>query len=706
MENTMQTIYNRIDNSRILQSIRSGLVMMIPILLIGSFSLVLRSLPIAPYQRFITSFLSGAVYSLFTFVHNATFGFLAVYMTIAIAICFMQQEQPSYTFSYGPVFTSLVCFCIFSGLLSDSFTVEALGVNGMFTAIVCSLGASSLYSYLGKRLPRFTRLYTDGYDGEFSSAISTIFPTLLVILAFALVNLLFVLCFKVNGFQTQMVNFIIYVFSRMGRSLVSALCFILLSSILWFFGVHGNDLLDPVSQNIFGPVLDLNPQLLMESRQATEIFSKPFFDVFVFMGGCGTTLCLLLSLALFSRYRSNHNLAKMAALPMVFNINEIMVFGLPIVFNPLLLLPFVITPLVTALISFAAMYAGLVPVPIANVAWTTPIFLGGYLATGSLAGSALQLFNLVVGTLIYRPFILGLDMEKLHNAKLRMENLTQLYQKSEEECHPLELLALHGSLGNISKTLAEEITFHTQKHLPTLFYQPQYDCNGNCIGAEALLRWQNPLYGTLYPPLVIKLADEIGRLNDLEKMIFISVIKDMDQLIHLMGENAKISVNVSGTTVQTTEFEEFLVGLQREYPSKCAHICIEITEQTALQINETQINRLSRIHALGYSLAIDDFSMGSTSIKYLQFNVFDLIKLDGSLSKDVLANSRSRDIVASITALSKNFGIQVLAEYVETEKQRDLLESIGCHLYQGYLYSPAVPLGNLEQSLHSFKNTL
>lgn len=705
MENTIQTIYDRMDNSRILQCIRSGLVMMIPVLLIGSFSLVFRSLPIDPYQDFITSFLSGAVYQLLTFIHNATFGFLAVYMTMAIAICYSQQNLTAYTFSYGPLFTSLVCFCIFSGLLSENFTVDAFGVNGMFTAIVCSLGASSLYCYISKRLPRFAHLYTDGADSEFSSAITTIVPSLSVILAFALINLFFVHYFSVSGFQFLVVDMINQIFSNMGRSPVSAMLFILISSILWFFGIHGSDVLDPVSQHIFQPALDVNLQLLQNGQPATEIFSKPFFDVFAFMGGCGTTLCLLLAIVLFGKNRSNHSLARLAALPMLFNINEIMVFGLPIVFNLLLLLPFLLTPLVMALTSGLAMYFGLVPYPIANVEWTTPVFLGGYMATGSLSGAALQLFNLVVGTLIYRPFIKMLDAKKLSNAKMGIENLTKLYQKSEEEGRPLELMTLRGFLSNIPKALAEDITQRLQKQGPVLFYQPQYDNENTCIGAEALLRWQNPLYGTLYPPMVIKLAEETGQLLHLEKEIFKAVTKDMGLLLSLIGKNATVSVNVSGITIQTDEFEAFLSELQKEHPEACRHICIEITEQAALQINDTQISRLTRIHDMGYSLAIDDFSMGSTSIKYLQSNVFDLIKLDGSLSRDVINNTRSRDIVASIAALSKNFGIQVLAEYVETKDQQKLLESIGCCLYQGYLYSPAVPIQKLKETLRPHVET-
>ena len=211
-----------------------------------------------------------------------------------------------------------------------------------------------------------------------------------------------------------------------------------------------------------------------------------------------------------------------------------------------------------------------------------------------------------------------------------------------------------------------------------------------------MLRWEHPEYGMIYPPLVVKLAEESGILRQLEEGVFNAVIQDMPQLLSMLGKETKISVNVTGTTIQTEAFENFLRELKQKYPDYCSRICVEITEQVTLNLDDVLVERLTRIHDMGYSLAIDDFSMGSTSIKYLQTNVFDLVKLDGGLSKDVLKNPRSRDIIASIASLTNNFGIQVLAEYVETEEQKKVLENAGCCLYQGYLYSPAVPVEKFE----------
>ena len=701
----MEKIYDIFGKSKLLQCIRNGLVMLIPILLIGSFTVVLRSLPISVYQTFIHDFAGGAIYNVFTFINNATLGVLAVYLTFSVSVCYSREYQLSKNFTYGPAITSLMCFFIFSGVLQEEFSISAFGAQGVFTAVVSALGASSLYCFLEKKMMKRFHLYADGADEEFIRAIKMVFPMILVAMFFAIINLVFVEFFHVTGFQMFFSQTLNQLFNNMGRSLGTMLLFIVLSNFMWFFGIHGNDVLEPVSQHIFVPAIEINQQLIASGAQATEIFSKTFYDAFALMGGSGNTISLFLALLLFSKRRNNRRLARYAAIPMLFNVNEILVFGLPIVFNPILLIPFVMTPIVLVLISTFAIQCGFVPIPATTVEWTTPVILGGYLATGSISGSILQIINIIIGVLIYCPFVKMYDGEKSRDAKKRMDKLVNELRQSEADDEPVELLSLKSSSGEVAKAIVEDLQYRLNKETPRLFYQPQFDHDGNCIGAEALLRWAHPNYGMIFPPLLVKLATEAGVLRALEEGVFRAVIKDMGKIIENQSEDAKISVNVTGITIQTEAFEKFLKELSEEYPQYIKRICIEVTEQTALKFDEELIKRLTRIHDMGFSLAIDDFSMGSTSIKYLQTSVFDIVKLDGALSRDVLVNPRSREIIASITGLTKNFGIRVLAEFVETEEQRKALEEIGCYLYQGYLYSPAVSVEEFEKSSKLGKNS-
>ena len=121
------------------------------------------------------------------------------------------------------------------------------------------------------------------------------------------------------------------------------------------------------------------------------------------------------------------------------------------------------------------------------------------------------------------------------------------------------------------------------------------------------------------------------------------------------------------------------------------NICIEVTEKMTLNFDKDLEDKIERIKKLGFSLAIDDFSMGYTSIKYLKSSIFDMVKLDGSLVQGMSDNPRCENIIESITNLGQSLDFDVLAEFVETQEQFDRLKSIGCFKYQGYLFSPAVP---------------
>ena len=117
-----------------------------------------------------------------------------------------------------------------------------------------------------------------------------------------------------------------------------------------------------------------------------------------------------------------------------------------------------------------------------------------------------------------------------------------------------------------------------------------------------------------------------------------------------------------------------------------------MTEQDMLSNTDNVIKKLEHLKHVGHTLLIDDFGMGHTSLVYLQSNYFDVVKLDGSLVKNLLENSTDQKIVSSVIDLGKKLGVKVIAEFVETEEQRDKLKELGCFWYQGYLYSKPIEL--------------
>lgn len=700
IQQKLQMLYRKMDNSWLLRCIRNSLVMLIPILLVSSFSIVFQYFPFEPYQKFITEFGDGMLVTIFNTVYCVTGGMASLYMTVALAMSYSRQRGGDDKNNFGMMFTAVACFALLSGVADGAdFDVNTLGATGMFTAVVCGLGASIMYDYIAKRIRHRRRSFADGADEMFQATLISLTPMASVIAIFVVFYIFMTQTLHFASFTEMFSTFAHGLFSHMGRSLGTSILYEIVLNTLWFFGIHGGDVMEYVTENLFNSAMGVNADLIAQGLPATDIYNGSFLNVFVAMGGAGTIWCLLLAILIFSKRRNNRKLAKLAVIPSIFNISEMLMFGLPVAFNPIFFIPFVLTPVVTAITSAFAMSTGLVPVPMYTVSWTTPVIMGGYLATGSIAGAILQIVNLAIGVLIYAPFVKVYDEIGMQDSERKMNNLIAVLQKSEVEKKPVELLELRNESGVMAKVLSEELQYNLSHGLPTMYYQPQYDKAGNCIGVEALLRWIHPTYGMVYPPLVIRLAEESGKLLILEEKIFHAVIRDAKQLFEILTPDAKISINVTGETIQLDEFSDFLEQMQKTYPEYCSRFMLEITEQAAIQLDDKLIAKLMKIREMGYRLAIDDFSMGNTSIKYLQTNIFNVIKLDGSISKSVLDNERSYSIVESITKLASDFDIDVIAEFVENEKQRDILKQADCNWYQGELYGLAVPLDKLAERI-------
>lgn len=696
----MKTIWRKIEASAFVKMIRDGLRMLIPVLTVGSFALILRSLPIDAYQVFINKFASGSLYNVFSIVYNATFGMLSVYMVISLSYCATRfGRDPSGTV-IGAISSGLTAFFISVGFLTPSFEINALSPVGMFTAIICGIVAPQLYLFFSRRIPA-VRLFSDGSEPTFNNAIKSLLPLTIVAVFFALINYAIDELFQVNNSFELLSIATNHLFRITGRGFVSGLLYILLSSVMWFFGIHGSDVLESVNITIFEPAIAINAAHVFQGLAPTEIFTKTFFDVFVLMGGCGSALSLLIAILLFSRRRSSRSVARMAAFPMLFNINELMIFGLPVAYNIVLLIPFIAVPITMFLISSAAMVFGLVPLTIHEVAWTTPVILGGYQATGSLAGSVLQLVNLSIGVLIYMPFVKRYDKMRETEAKAHIDELVALHKENEALNRNVRLTDEKGSNGDVAKQLVNDLKSALARKELFLMYQPQSDPAGTCVGAEALLRWKHPVFGLIYPPLVIELAEESGILEEVERNVFLIAKSDMEK----SGFDRHISVNVTSESLKSKGFIDFLLTTFPVARAGKAPICVEITEQRALLTNASVMETLCLLREKGFRLSIDDFSMGFTSLKYLQDGKFDEVKLDGSLVQSVTDSQRTRDIIASIVYLASSLKFSVVAEFVETRVQQKQLQQLGCLTYQGYLFSKPLPIEELTTAriMHGFE---
>lgn len=208
----------------------------------------------------------------------------------------------------------------------------------------------------------------------------------------------------------------------LGDTLIGTLVSIILLSLFWFVGIHGGNVVNTAMQPIWLMQTDANRVLNqagnLDLAHDGHIVTQPFIDNFVYMGGGGATIGLVLCIGyLVWRKRAskqNKVLAPLTIVPGLFNINEPTMFGLPVVMNLLLIIPFMIAPMVNAITTYFAMNLGLVPLCNGTVIpWTMPPIISGFLATGSIAGSILQVINIILDILIYLPFIAALNKRQL-----------------------------------------------------------------------------------------------------------------------------------------------------------------------------------------------------------------------------------------------------------------------------------------------------
>ncbi|MGL5625871.1 PTS transporter subunit EIIC, partial [Cetobacterium sp.] len=193
-------------------------------------------------------------------------------------------------------------------------------------------------------------------------------------------------------------------------TLLGGIVYVLINSIFWTFGIHGGSIAGVVFGAMFTVIRDANRLAFQNGEAIPHIISEQFFTIYVFLGGSGATIALVIGYILFSKAKQFKEIGKLSIGASLFNINEPVIFGSPIVLNPILMIPFIFSPIILTLISYFAISSGLVAPAVLPVPWTMPIILSGFISSGGhISSSLLQVFNLGLGILIYLPFIKVLD---------------------------------------------------------------------------------------------------------------------------------------------------------------------------------------------------------------------------------------------------------------------------------------------------------
>ncbi|WP_413161062.1 EAL domain-containing protein [Capilliphycus salinus ALCB114379] len=237
-----------------------------------------------------------------------------------------------------------------------------------------------------------------------------------------------------------------------------------------------------------------------------------------------------------------------------------------------------------------------------------------------------------------------------------------------------------------------------------LYYQPKVDLKtGQIIGAEALIRWIDSKRGFVSPGVFIPLAEEIGLIEAIGEWVLRTACKQTKAWHRLGLKEMQIAVNLSGRQFNLPDIRQRVleVLLSEGLPPSCLEL--ELTESFLIEHEDSSIQKLNRLKALGLQIAIDDFGTGYSSLSYLQQFPFDVLKLDRCFIQDINQNQKNQVIVEAVIKMAHELNLQVVAEGVETQAELELLRQYQCDIIQGYLLSRPLPPQDFQNLVESNK---
>jgi len=236
-----------------------------------------------------------------------------------------------------------------------------------------------------------------------------------------------------------------------------------------------------------------------------------------------------------------------------------------------------------------------------------------------------------------------------------------------------------------------------EKNELVLHYQPQYSMStGEMIAVEALIRWQHPEFGLIYPDKFIELAEETGLIVPIGEWVLETACQQIIKWQSTGCPPLRMAINLSARQFCKTDLAETVRTILIKTGVDASRIDLELTESIIMHDTKTTIDTLNEFHDMGVELSIDDFGTGYSSLSYLKRFPINRLKIDRSFVNDIAVDKNGDDMINLIVALGHCMDLKVLAEGVETEDQLNYLKENGCDEVQGYHFSRPIPADELE----------
>jgi EAL domain-containing protein (putative c-di-GMP-specific phosphodiesterase class I) len=232
-----------------------------------------------------------------------------------------------------------------------------------------------------------------------------------------------------------------------------------------------------------------------------------------------------------------------------------------------------------------------------------------------------------------------------------------------------------------------------------IYYQPQIDArSGKLTGMEALIRWQHPVLGLVQPAKFISLAEESGLIVEIDRWVMTTAMKQFTQWYKVGLEPGVLALNLSMRQLRSDDFIETLQESMKAVDFKPEWLELEVTEGEMMKKPEESIIKLEQISRMGIEIAIDDFGTGYSSLAYLKRLPVSKLKIDQSFIQGLPDDKDDVAIVKAIIALAESLDLELIAEGVETDAQKEFLLASGCEHIQGYYYAEPIPAEEIEKN--------
>ncbi len=253
-------------------------------------------------------------------------------------------------------------------------------------------------------------------------------------------------------------------------------------------------------------------------------------------------------------------------------------------------------------------------------------------------------------------------------------------------------------------TRNEELRSAIERNEFILHYQPQIDiATERILGLEALVRWQHPERGLIFPDNFIGRAEELGLIDELSWLIMDRGMSEVAQFANGDGKAPMLSLNASVYSLHDLKFPDTLVSLAEKHGVSLANVTIEITESGLIEELSRTLDVLTRLRMKQVKLSIDDFGTGYAMLGQLKNIPATELKIDKSLVQDIHDNNKGRIMIQKTIEMAHELGMQVIAEGVETQEQLDFLRMKGCDGAQGYFFSQPLPPEELVSWLKTYR---